>query len=179
MRSHNSGNIHDENWHIWAVERKNIFSKTKIYFHQKTTPQLLGPIGLQNMKVGEKTNFGDLPLFAWCMLTLALKVSANLVILTSWNDQAFLYILSSCNKSACLTILRSWTNLATLCTLFTWTVWIILIVITGWSNSVNLCILPRWTVAADLTISMSWNNSAILCTLFTWTVSSYRDHFNE
>ena len=39
------------------------FSKTKIYFHQKTTPQLLGLIGLQNMKVGEKTNFGDLPLF--------------------------------------------------------------------------------------------------------------------
>ena len=37
---------------------KNLSSKTKIYFHQKTTPQLLGHIGLQNMKVGEKTNLG-------------------------------------------------------------------------------------------------------------------------
>ena len=39
---------------------KNNFSKTKIYFHQKTTPQLLGHIGLQNTKVGEKTNHGRL-----------------------------------------------------------------------------------------------------------------------
>ena len=39
------------------------FSKTKIYFHKKTTPQLLEHIGLQNMKVGVKTNLGDLPLF--------------------------------------------------------------------------------------------------------------------
>ena len=37
---------------------KNNFSKTGIYFHkQKTTPQLLGHIGLQNMKVGVKANF--------------------------------------------------------------------------------------------------------------------------
>ena len=33
---------------------KNHFSKTKIYFHTKTTPQLLAHIGLQNMKVGVK-----------------------------------------------------------------------------------------------------------------------------
>ena len=52
---------------------KSHFSKTKIYFHKKTTPQLLEHIGLQNMKVGVKTNLGDLPLFVWCMLTLALK----------------------------------------------------------------------------------------------------------
>ena len=39
-------------------KENNHFSKTKIYFHKKTTPQLLGHIGLQNMKVGEKTNFG-------------------------------------------------------------------------------------------------------------------------
>ena len=39
---------------------KSHFSKTKIYFHKKTTPQLLEHIGLQNMKVGEKTNFGRL-----------------------------------------------------------------------------------------------------------------------
>ena len=37
---------------------KNYFSKIKIYFHKETAPQLLGHIGLQNMKVGEKTNFG-------------------------------------------------------------------------------------------------------------------------
>ena len=29
-----------------------------MYFHKKTTPQLLGHIGLQNMKVVEKTNLG-------------------------------------------------------------------------------------------------------------------------
>ena len=46
---------------------KNHFSKTKTYFHQKTTSQLLGHIGLQTMKVG------DLPLFVWCMLRLALN----------------------------------------------------------------------------------------------------------
>ena len=63
MRSHNSGKIHDENLHIERSNEKNHFSKTKIYFHQKTTSQLLGHIGLQNMKVGEKTNFGDLPPF--------------------------------------------------------------------------------------------------------------------
>ena len=57
--SHNSGDIHGENLYIWAVERKkNHFSKTKIYFPKKTTPQLLGHIGLENMKVGEKANFG-------------------------------------------------------------------------------------------------------------------------
>ena len=37
---------------------KSHFSKTKIYFHKKTTPQLLGHIGLPNMKVGVKANFG-------------------------------------------------------------------------------------------------------------------------
>ena len=44
MRSHNSGYIYGENLHIWAniwaVERKNNFSKTKIHFRKKTTPQL-------------------------------------------------------------------------------------------------------------------------------------------
>ena len=63
MRSHNSGNIQGENLHIERSNEKYHFSKTKIYFHKKTTPQLLGHNGLQNMKVGEKTNLGDLPLF--------------------------------------------------------------------------------------------------------------------
>ena len=60
MRSHNSGNVQGENLHIWAAERK---------ISQKTTPQLLGHIGLQNMKVGEKTNLGRLAtLFQICSM---------------------------------------------------------------------------------------------------------------
>ena len=35
---------------------KSHFSKTKIYFHKKTAPQLSGHIGLQTMKVRVKTN---------------------------------------------------------------------------------------------------------------------------
>ena len=58
MRSHNSGNFQGENLHIWAVVRKNHFSKTKIYFHKNTTPQLSGHIGLQNMEVEVKENLG-------------------------------------------------------------------------------------------------------------------------
>ena len=46
---------------------KSHFSKTKIHFHQKHTSKLLGHIGLQNMKVGEKSNFGDLPPFVGCI----------------------------------------------------------------------------------------------------------------
>ena len=53
---------------------KNNFSKTKIYFHKKTTPQLLGHIGLQIMKIRVKAKFGRLA--AVClMLTVALKNS--------------------------------------------------------------------------------------------------------
>ena len=37
------------------LNEKSHFSKTEIYYHKKTTPQLLEHIGLQNMKVGEKT----------------------------------------------------------------------------------------------------------------------------
>ena len=73
MRSHNSGKRVNicifEQWN-----EKTHFSKTKIYFHKKTIPILLGHIGLQCMKVGEKTNLGDLPLFVWCMLALALNM---------------------------------------------------------------------------------------------------------
>ena len=57
MRSYNSGNIHGEKLHIWAVERKNHSSKAEIHFHQKPTPQPLGHIGLQSMKAGAKANF--------------------------------------------------------------------------------------------------------------------------
>ena len=38
--------------------KKNHFSKSEIYFHKKTKPQLLGHIGLQYMKIGLKANFG-------------------------------------------------------------------------------------------------------------------------
>ena len=38
--------------------KKSHFSKTEIYFHKKTTPQLSGHVGLQNMKVGVKSNSG-------------------------------------------------------------------------------------------------------------------------
>ena len=53
--------------------KKIISRKLKYIFTKKTTSQLLEHIGLQNMKVGGKTNLGDLPLFVWCMLELALK----------------------------------------------------------------------------------------------------------
>ena len=38
--------------------KKSYFSKTEIYFHKKTTPQLSRHAGLQNMKVGVKSNSG-------------------------------------------------------------------------------------------------------------------------
>ena len=56
MRSHNSGNIQDENCIFERSNEKNNLSKTKIYFHKKTIPQLIGHIWLQNMKEREKTN---------------------------------------------------------------------------------------------------------------------------
>ena len=60
VRSHNLGNINGENLHIWAIERKKLFLENWNIFSQKTTPQLLGHTGLQNMKVGVKSNFGRL-----------------------------------------------------------------------------------------------------------------------
>ena len=57
MRSHNSGNIQRENLFERSNEKYH-FSKAKIHFHKKTTPQSLGYIGLQIMEVEEKTHFG-------------------------------------------------------------------------------------------------------------------------
>ena len=69
MRSHNSGNMQGKNLHIWAAERKISFLEKQNIFSQKNTPQLLGHIGLQNMKIGEKTNFGRLAtLFQICSM---------------------------------------------------------------------------------------------------------------
>ena len=39
MRSHNSGNIHGKICIFERSNEKNDFSKTKIYFHKKTTPK--------------------------------------------------------------------------------------------------------------------------------------------
>ena len=60
MRSHNSVIFTVKICIFERSNEKRHFSKTKIYFHKKTTPQLLEHIGLQIMKVGEKTNFGRL-----------------------------------------------------------------------------------------------------------------------
>ena len=53
-------------------------------FYKKTTAQLLEHIGLQNIKVGGKANLGDLPLFVWCMLTLALKIFLVQIWMHAW-----------------------------------------------------------------------------------------------
>ena len=64
---------------ICIFERSNAkshFSKTKIYFHKKATPQLLEHAGLQNIKVGVKKISGDLPQyfkFVRWMLTSSLN----------------------------------------------------------------------------------------------------------
>ena len=53
-------------------DEKINFSKTKAHFPKKTTPQLLGDIGLKNMKVGVKSNFGR-----W-ILTSSLKMTEQI-----------------------------------------------------------------------------------------------------
>ena len=65
---------------------KSHFSKTKIYFHKKTTPQLLEHIGLQNMKVGVKTNFGRLAkIFQICSIDADLLFEmVSLFLFISW-----------------------------------------------------------------------------------------------
>ena len=61
MRSHNLGNIKGRKFAYVSGRTKKVISrKLKIYFHKKTTPQLLEHIGLQNMKVGVKMNVGRL-----------------------------------------------------------------------------------------------------------------------
>ena len=69
MRSHNSGNIHGENLHIWVIELKKSFLENWNIFSKKTTPKWLGHNGLQNMKIGVKTNCGRLAkLFQICSM---------------------------------------------------------------------------------------------------------------
>ena len=69
--------------------KENISRKLKYIFAKKTTPQLLEHIGIQNMKVGGKTNLGDLPQYfkfvrwmltsslKWHLLSLSLAVSSE------------------------------------------------------------------------------------------------------
>ena len=79
MRSHSS-NIHGENVHIWAVERKTHFSKTEIYFHTKTTPQKLAHTGLQNIKVGVKSTW------ATCQIcSMEADILSRVRVALNWN----------------------------------------------------------------------------------------------
>ena len=59
MRSHNSGNIHGENVHIWAVERKNHFSKTKIYFDTKTYTKIISTYWATKYESRSETEFWE------------------------------------------------------------------------------------------------------------------------
>ena len=61
MRSHNSGNIHSEKFAYLSGRTKKVISRKLKYIltKKKTTPQLL-IIGLQNIKVGVKSNFDRL-----------------------------------------------------------------------------------------------------------------------
>ena len=81
---HNSGNIHGENCIFERSNKRKHFSKTKVYFHKKTTPQLLGHIGLQNMKVGVKANFGWLA--AVCVMHVDIISFKNLKVI-SWGKK--------------------------------------------------------------------------------------------
>ena len=58
MRSHNTGIFRVKICIFERSNEKNHFSKTNLYFHRKTTPQLLENVGLQNMEVRVKENFG-------------------------------------------------------------------------------------------------------------------------
>ena len=66
-RSHNSGNIYNKNVHIFSDRTRKVISRElKYIFTKNVAPQLLRHIGLQNMKVGVKTNFELLtPSLSW------------------------------------------------------------------------------------------------------------------
>ena len=81
---------------------KKHFSKTKIHFHKKTIPQLPRHIGLQNMKVGEKMDLGDLPLFVWYMLTLALKLNDAIMVFKFINNLVPDYLANKFKLRSCV-----------------------------------------------------------------------------
>ena len=63
---------------VSIYETKIISRKLKYIFLKKATPHFLGHIGLQKKKEEWKQFLGDLPLFVWCILTLALKTNSLL-----------------------------------------------------------------------------------------------------
>ena len=72
---------------------KNHFSKTQINFYKKTTLQLLEHIGLQNMKVGVKTNFGRLAtIFQIC------SMDADILSFKTLNLRGFITSYSQSNR---------------------------------------------------------------------------------
>ena len=72
---------------------KNHFSKTQINFYKKTTLQLLEHIGLQNMKVGVKTNFGRLAtIFQIC------SMDADILSFKTLNLRGFITSYSLSNR---------------------------------------------------------------------------------
>ena len=60
MRSHNSGIVTVKFCIFERSNKKNNFSKTKIYFHKKNYAIIIKTCWLQYIKVGVKSNFGRL-----------------------------------------------------------------------------------------------------------------------
>ena len=72
MRSHNSGNIHGENLHIWAIERKkNSFLENQNIFSQKNYTTIIRTYWATKYGSRSESKFWVTPLFVWCMLALA------------------------------------------------------------------------------------------------------------
>ena len=57
MRSHNSGNIHGENFQIWAVERKKSFLENQNTFSQKNYTTLIKTCWATKYKSRSESNF--------------------------------------------------------------------------------------------------------------------------
>ena len=60
MRSHNSGNIHGENLHIWAVERKKLFLENWNKFLQKNYTTIIRTYRATNYESRRENEFGRL-----------------------------------------------------------------------------------------------------------------------
>ena len=108
-RSHNSSNIYSKNLHILAIEREKSFLENwNIFSQKKTAPQLLRHIGLQNMKVGVKTNFELLtPSLSWIagkilthfgvwffVMTFCKYILSEAMFSTQSNDSHFIVLAS-------------------------------------------------------------------------------------
>ena len=58
MRSHKSGNIHGENLHIWAVERKKLLLENKNMFLQKNYTTIIRTCWAKKYKCRGENKFG-------------------------------------------------------------------------------------------------------------------------